>query len=707
MGLGTSDADEANRLVEQINELLSNPAFWEASARPRAEQQFDHKIVDIFFHGMAPEPVDFFAVRDGVIQLPSSDSSDYRRMLFVGTTGGGKTTLVRQLLGTHPTGERFPSTSTARTTVAEMEFVLTDDTFRAAVTFLPYDQVVDYVQESISAAVLAAYYRATDSEILRKLLHHVSQRFRLNYILGNGGAAPTDADIDDEDELTSPAAMPVGIDLHDTNVLLKVAIERVRALAEKHGDTVRSELNPSETDERIIEEIFEDNLDYLLREDDDFHEIADNLIEAIEQRFDALAVGTVQKTKQGWPRTWSWETSERPEFIRTVSRFTSNYAPHFGTLLTPLVNGIRVAGPFKPEWLDRPLALVILDGEGLGHTAESATSLPTSITRRFEDVDAVLLVDNATQPMQATAVAVLRGLATSGKSSKLFTCFTHFDEVKGDNLPTFKAKEDHVLGGAENVLPAIGEQLGPFAERALRKRLAQGCFFVGGIHEPLDPTSKRGSRTIEQLRRLVEAIETSVKPRLPVKARPTYDRMNLVLAVKDATETFHEAWRARLGYEYRPDMSKAPWQTVKALTRRLAEGWADEWAYLRPIADLHSQLEEKIYVFIQNPIHWAPEEPGDDEKQEVFEGFADAISQNVLNIAARRLRDQRVRDWQDAYNQRGIGSTFVRAAIIKDKVYAKAAPVPGIAPSPGKNKFLREVLDAVETASEACEITLR
>src|SRR6266849_2900611 len=35
--------------------------------------------------------------------------------------------------------------------------------------------------------------------------------------------------------------------------------------------------------------------------------------------------------------------------------------------------------------------------------------------------------------------------------SKLFVCFTHFDEVTGDNLPTFKAKEAHVLGGAENV----------------------------------------------------------------------------------------------------------------------------------------------------------------------------------------------------------------------------------------------------------------
>jgi hypothetical protein len=211
MGLGTSETGEANHLVDEMNEILSDSAFWEASARPRAEQLFDQKVVDIFYHGLLPEMVDFFAVRDGVMPLPSSNSSDYRRVLLVGTTGGGKTTLVRQFLGTHPTGERFPSTSTARTTVAEMEFILSGEPFRAVVTFLPRDQAVDYVEESISAAVLAAYYKATDAEILRRLLHHVSQRFRLNYILGNGGGAPNEADIDNEDESAAEAMAPAAV----------------------------------------------------------------------------------------------------------------------------------------------------------------------------------------------------------------------------------------------------------------------------------------------------------------------------------------------------------------------------------------------------------------------------------------------------------------------------------------------------------------
>ena len=185
--------------------------------------------------------------------------------------------------------------------------------------------------------------------------------------------------------------------------------------------------------------------------------------------------------------------------------------------------------------------------------------------------------------MQAAAVAVMRHIAASGKTSKPLACLTHFDAVSGDNLPTFQAKEQHVLASVENILPAIGEELGPFAERALRKRVQVGCFFVGGIQQRLDQTSKRGMRTVAQLTALLDAIAASGKRPEPVKARPAYDRMNLVLAVKEATESFHDAWSARLGKQYRPDIGKSHWATVKALSRRLAEGWADEWANLRPV----------------------------------------------------------------------------------------------------------------------------
>ena len=48
----------------------------------------------------------------------------------------------------------------------------------------------------------------------------------------------------------------------------------------------------------------------------------------------------------------------------------------------------------------------------------------------------------------------------------------------------------------------------------------------------------------------------------------------------------------------------------------------------------------------------------------------------------------------------GRGSTFVRAEIISDEIYEPAAPVPGVTPSPDRNRFLREVASEFEAAAE-------
>lgn len=714
-GLGTRDLVEAELLKAQLNEILAESRFHVPGARAEAERRFDERVVEIFYYKMTPEEQDAPAIREAVIRLPNTDD-DYRRVLLLGTTGAGKTTLLRQLIGTDPDTERFPSTSTAKTTIHDTEIVLDDGPWRAIVTFTPEDEVREYLGECISAAVLAASKGMEDSAVLGRMLDHVNQRFRFSYVLGRGVAAKDNAfgfeeedeDAEGEGEDGSSAAT---FDLTPTNSLLKEAVNRVRSLAARLGKNLRDELAAMDSkDERVLDELFEEELDNLLRDEEEFHAIADALMAEIERRFELVPPGRVSRTKQGWPQSWEgeWEQPARREFLRAISTFSSNHASRFGRLLTPLVNGVRVAGAFKPQWVEGAAPrLVLLDGEGLGHVPRSSSSVATSVSRRIEIADAVLLVDNAAQPMQAAPVAVMREIVSTGNVRKLILAFTHFDEVRGDNLPTESAKARHVLASAENVLAAFGEELGPFAERALRARIESARFFLARIDERVSPESKVGRDTLRQLRGLLDAIENVIERPEVGDGTPIYDRLNLVLAIRGAAESYLDNWLPRLGLRSHPGVAKEHWTRVRALSRRLATGWADEYDSLRPVADLRKELVESMYRFFQSPIAWDGAALNDDQKQEAYDTLADIAAKRLLDLATRRVWHARMTQWQSAYSEAGTGSSFRRARIIGEQIVESAAPVPDSTPSPDRNQFLHDVVKEVEAATEEAGARLR
>lgn len=704
--LQTDSDQEAARLCDQMNSLLSSPDLWDLGARKQALARFDTRIVDIFFYKLEGGEPDFLAIRDGVIELPSSQTSEYRRALFLGTTGAGKTTLLRQIIGTDPTSERFPSTSTAKCTVHETEVVLRDGPFQAVITFFPMEEVREHLRECASAAILSAYRKEPDAKVMRDLLNHVHQRFRFNYVLGNG---PINEVGDFDSDGQTNAQSEVVEQPTRTNEVLSLALRAVKEIANRYGDSLRQELNATdEKDQRVIDELFEDDLDNRTRDDEAFQRVADSLMDEIEERFSLLTEGRLQKSKVGWPLAWSWQSTDREAFIKTLSRFSSNQAQLFGTLLTPLVNGVRVAGPFLPMWHGVRPKLVLLDGEGLGHTPQSASTISTTLSRRIEAADAVVLVDNATQPMQAAPVGAMKELVSSGNASKLIFAFTCFDRVGGDNLPTPSARAHHVLASADNVLAAIGEDLGPFAERALRTRLGAARVFLGSLDRKLHPASEPDDqRTVQHLMKLLGMIDTIVGRPTPSESRPMYGIMNLGFAIKAAIETFHSEWRALLGLPSESDRNKVPWQTMKALSRRVAVLNKDEYGELKPVKDLQQKLQYKIYVHLQNPLGWTGPEPTDDDKQRIFDMIAEDLSRRLIDLASRRIKTERLAEWRQAFNESGPRSTFRRASIIAEGVYDRAAPIPDVAASPDRNAFLQEVADAIKASAEKFGAQLR
>ncbi|WP_067547152.1 hypothetical protein [Nocardia crassostreae] len=615
---------------------------------------------------------EFAALRDEILPLPGADDG-YQRVLLLGTTGAGKTTVVRQLLGTHPRTERFPSTSTAKTTVADMELIVSEQpAYRAAITFAPRAVVETHVQENVVAAALAVFEGKSVDKIGRSLLDHVNQRFRFSYVLGRivDAAADDIDDDDDEHEDSEPDPAEYGdVDAESTTHVLTGTVVAIRALVNRYATEVFSRAGDAD-----LQRFVELNADADLREYTEFHDIVDRMLVEMEKRFDALEVGDLHCDADGWPISWAWSSDDRRHLLTVVSRFSSNNAKLFGRLLTPLVNAVRVSGPFVPGWATARPKLVLIDGEGLGHTAKSAATLSTHVARRLDEVDAVLLVDNAEQPMQAAAVAALKSIAISGHAAKLHFLFTHFDQVKGDNLDTFSAREEHVRESVANVLALFraeaqgGDQALEAAERVLRQRLDRAAYFVGGIDKQLSD-KKAGKRSIHQLNALMELIAHPELADDTGEGRPVYRTVQLVDGITAATSDFQTMWKAVLSLDFEEGVSPAHWSQVKALTRRFAFAMDDHYEHLQPVADLREGLQHRIYGLLQQPARWVGGTPNPSEQQVLIDQIANAVATPLLELSTQLLTKDAREAWIRAYAISGSGSVTKRARIIDGEVF--------------------------------------
>jgi energy-coupling factor transporter ATP-binding protein EcfA2 len=706
-GLGTADPAEADRLVAELNALLSDEHFWSLSARVDAAREFSPLVVNAFYDAIEVPVEAGDQLRDGLLPLPGPDSG-YSRVLLVGTTGAGKTTLLRQLIGAHPRRDRFPSTSTGKTTVSDLELVTAPGEYTGVVTFLPERAVRGYVQENVTAACLSAMKAGDDATVARHLLQHPDQKFRLQYVLGDWPAEDSEDEGDwgfdgeedaeaAEDASEAPEDVPTVAERAANSLRLASWVDRIRSLVNEQRVEVAGALeldwgalDPEEREaaEAVLAEVLESA--------DEHGEIVLEIVDAIAQRFERLEGRGLTKSTSGWPTKWTMSSASRTEFLRALRWFSSNYASRYGRLLTPLVQGIRVRGPFYAPIAGVQTKLVLIDGQGLGHTPESAASVTTNITRRFRDVDVILLVDNAEQPMQAAPLAVVRSVATGGFEDKLAIAFTHFDQVKGPNMPTVAAKREHVVGAARNVLNSLRAEIGQSLVTTLEQGLDSRCFMLGWMNKAPEMLT---AKMHEQLRALLAFFDGAIAPAKPIPATPVYDPASLMFAVQAATREFQGLWGARLGLESQDGVSKEPWASVKALNRRIADGWGHEYRHLMPVADLFSRLSEEISRYLDQPLRWEGDSSDAAERERAVASVRRAVSGVAHDFAQQRVIERHLADWVRAYQYKGRGSTLDRARNIRG-IYEDAAPVPGAIFTAHSRAFLDDIRKLVHEAIE-------
>jgi len=714
-GLGTNDEIAAKKLEAQMNSLLAREDLHSVGSRGAATAtgEFDPAIVDIFYGDLDPSATSHRTLRELLLPLPPMTLGDAVRTLILGNSGVGKTTLLRRLIGCDADHDRFPATSTNRTTTCEIEIITGRNDFSGAVTFLTRHQTQQEVLESVSNAVLKAIEGESDDAVMKDLLDDTDQRFRLKYTLGGWYSPKPKAGVSlsfGTPPKRSTESSPV-----ESSPFLKASLETIREIAiaaRLETGAILGELDTLKDEDRSYA------LDEMQRSgeaSEAFQDLVNGIMEEIEARFDELPGGKFRKSSTGWPEAWTFTTSgaERANFLKAVRWFCSNTKEEWGHLLTPLVTGIRVSGPFRPDWVPTAQSYerVFVDTQGLDHE-KPTTELSSETTSMFAKVQNILFVESGKDSLKSqSARKVMEAIAGAGYTANLTVALTHMDLVVGDDIPTAEDRKGKAFSGLRSLVEnEVSRNVSRDAARQLAGHLENSTFYLGY----LDPKKYPESWDTEDKDAFDESLgadlwsmtEHLVERANPQQLRPSvpeYSFESLGLAVREASVAFQEVWEARLGYKRVINVDPAKWQQIKAMSRRYAEGWFDGY-FLRPMDTLISLTRNVLTRFLESPLEWQPtgKTITEEQKRAIINQLQKLVNEELTLLSKRRLWEQPQKRWQGAYEPSGTGSTFLRRQRVHE-LFVHQVPIPQSISDRDAQAWVEEVKQVLIRALEALQ----
>ncbi|WP_252223189.1 MULTISPECIES: hypothetical protein [unclassified Clostridium] len=703
-GLGT-EKQLAESIVDSINEVLKDNTLWGLSEKEYVEKKYGEKVADIFYDKMVEQTSEESeGIRENLIELPRNE--EYSVAMFIGGTGVGKTSDIRVILGLDDNESSFPAISPTRTTTCNSEYIFTEnssDDSECVVTFLNNNQVINLIQESINNGVKRiilekgsnneADLNGLKKKIAADFMSHQENRFRLNYILGQY--------FESEEKLERRIEAYKKQNLEDSFIDLRLNNEKINTILDNIILLYKQIENLGSSEDEEVEKL--DNM----ANSKEYKIIVDIILDHIKKTINLIndrynEIGEFKMVRE-WPVYWYGKSDKLDQLIKVLEYIGGNSSQFFGTLLTPLVDGIRLKAPFASEFGNKEMPkLVIIDSEGSGHSGKKITSLPLSITNKFNNVDAIVIVDKADEAMKGISQVILNEVSSRGSQEKAIMLYNRFENIEGTNLFDDDDKKDFIFEIQNNSIKQMKEefQLNDSIIDGLIKRLEKNTFFLKEVNQ-----SNKLSETKNEFQKIIDKIVSlGENKKHKIKDIPKYEMDKIIITNMKAKELFNNQWESYLGIKISSGFSRQHWSRIKALSNRFAN-WSGYLWYdnLTPASDMSSYLMTQIGEFLHNPKSWKHENnTNSEDKEKIINLIQQKVSMQINGLIQQRIKLDEYEQWVKAYSHRDKGSTLDRRDDIK-RIFDNVMPDVTLSYSVKNQEFILKIKEIIEISIKEIE----
>jgi ABC-type Mn2+/Zn2+ transport system ATPase subunit len=299
----------------------------------------------------------------------------FPKLYLLGTTGAGKTTIVRQILGT--TTSFFPTVTQSRTTVAPTEYVLSRKLpFQATFIFKNKIDIENSIDEILEATILKIFEQKDSDELFletqNRLEETPDERFRLKYIV-------------------------------DENFLQEIATEIISLVLESDV-----------TDPEIFLQLKSTNTE--------LNSYKNSIITKIEEKVNAIDINFQLFTDNTYIHT----SSNKKDFIEKIKIMLKSEKDS----ISPIIEYARIQGDLLASWIPNDIEVILIDGEGIGHNMKEGAELSTRHLDYFNFVDKVILVERADNPFLSGGLNAIKKITLDGYLEKFFLIFSKLDLIE-------------------------------------------------------------------------------------------------------------------------------------------------------------------------------------------------------------------------------------------------------------------------------------